>query len=191
MTTFDDRERAFETKFAHDEELRFRVIARRNRLLGAWAARLMGLSEAEADAYAKDVIRADFEEAGEEDVIRKLLGDLTAAGVDTDETKIREALAHKEAEARRADHGADQPVMAMAADEIERLIRDAIPDAEVTITDLAGDGDHYAARVVSATFAGMNRVRQHQRVYAALGGAHGQRIARAAADHCGAKGDDQ
>ena len=101
MTTFDDRERAFESKYAHDEELRFRVIARRNRLLGMWAARLMGLSDAEADAYAKDVIRADFEEAGEEDVIRKLLGDLTAAGIETDETKIREALAHKEAEARR------------------------------------------------------------------------------------------
>ena len=101
MSSFDDRERAFETKFAHDEEMRFRVIARRNRLLGAWAARLMGLSEAEADGYAKDVIRADFEEAGEDDVVRKLLGDLTAAGVDTDETKIREALAHKEAEARR------------------------------------------------------------------------------------------
>jgi hypothetical protein len=101
MTTFDDRERAFESKYAHDEELRFRVIARRNRLLGGWAARLMGLSDAEADAYAKDVIRADFEEAGDDDVIRKLLGDLTAAGVETDESKIREALAHKEAEARR------------------------------------------------------------------------------------------
>jgi hypothetical protein len=101
MTTFDDRERAFETKFAHDEELRFRVIARRNRLLGQWAARLMGLSDAEADAYAKDVIRADFEEAGDEDVIRKLLGDLTAAGIETDDSKIREALTHKEAEARR------------------------------------------------------------------------------------------
>jgi hypothetical protein len=101
MTTFDDRERAFETKYAHDEELRFRVIARRNRLLGGWAARLMGLSDAEADAYAKDVIRADFEEAGDEDVIRKLIGDLTAAGIETDEAKIREALAHKEAEARR------------------------------------------------------------------------------------------
>ncbi|MEO8547167.1 MAG: DUF1476 domain-containing protein [Sphingomicrobium sp.] len=101
MTTFDERERAFESKFAHDEEVRFRVIARRNRLLGAWAARQMGLSEAEADAYAKDVIRADFEEAGEEDVVRKLLGDLTAAGIETDEAKIREALAHKEVEARR------------------------------------------------------------------------------------------
>ena len=101
MTTFDDRERAFETKYAHDEELRFRVIARRNRLLGHWAARLMGLSDAEADAYAKDVIRADFEEAGDEDVIRKLLGDLTAAGVETDDAKIRDALADREAEARR------------------------------------------------------------------------------------------
>jgi hypothetical protein len=101
MTTFDDRERAFEAKYARDEEMQFRVVARRNRLLGGWAARLMGLTEAEADAYAKDVIRADFEEAGDEDVIRKLLGDLTAAGVECDEAKIREALAHKTVEARR------------------------------------------------------------------------------------------
>ena len=101
MTTFDDRERAFETKFAHDEELRFRVIARRNRLFGQWAAKLMGLSEAEADAYAKDVIRSDFEEAGDEDVIRKVLGDLTSAGVECDEARVREAIAHKEVEARR------------------------------------------------------------------------------------------
>ena len=63
--------------------------------------------------------------------------------------------------------------MAMPASEIERLIREAIPDAEVTITDLAGDGDHYAARVVSASFAGVSRVRQHQAVYAALGGRMG------------------
>ena len=63
--------------------------------------------------------------------------------------------------------------MPMAASEIERLIRDAIPDAEVTIRDLAGDGDHYAARVVSATFADLPRVKQHQRVYAALGGRMG------------------
>ena len=101
MTTFDDRERAFESKYAHDEELRFRVIARRNRLLGMWAAKLMGLSDAEADAYAKDVIRADFEEAGDEDVVRKVLGDLTGAGVECDETRIREAIGHKEIEARR------------------------------------------------------------------------------------------
>ncbi len=101
MTTFDDRERAFETKYARDEEMQFRVIARRNRLLGEWAARLMGLTDAEAESYAKDVIRADFEEAGDEDVVRKVLGDLTSAGVDADEDKIREVLAHKAVEARR------------------------------------------------------------------------------------------
>ena len=101
MPQFDDRERAFETKFARDEEMQFRVIARRNRLLGEWAAGLMGLSEAETAAYAKDVVRADFEEVGDEDVIRKVLGDLTAADVEIDEAKIREALDHKTVDARR------------------------------------------------------------------------------------------
>jgi hypothetical protein len=101
MTTFDDRERAFETKFAHDEEMKFRVIARRNKLLGHWAAGLMKLSVVEAESYAKDVVRADFEEAGDEDVIRKLLGDLTAAGVETDDAAIRQQLSEKTIEARR------------------------------------------------------------------------------------------
>jgi hypothetical protein len=101
MTQFDDRERAFEAKFARDEEMQFRILARRNRLLGEWAARLMGLSEVESEAYAKDVIRADFEEAGEEDVIRKVLGDLTSAGVEVDEGRIRDAMGHKLIEARR------------------------------------------------------------------------------------------
>ena len=101
MTQFDDRQRAFESKFAHDEEMKFRITARRNRLLGEWAARQMGLSEAETEAYAKDVVRADFEEAGDEDVVRKLLGDLTSANVDCDEAKIRDALQHKTVEARR------------------------------------------------------------------------------------------
>ncbi len=101
MTTFDDRERAFETKFAHDEEMKFRITARRNRLLGEWAAGLMNLSPAETEAYARDVVRADFEEAGDEDVIRKLLGDLTSAGVEIDDARIREALGHKDVEARR------------------------------------------------------------------------------------------
>ena len=101
MTQFDDRERAFEAKFARDEEMQFRIIARRNRLLGEWAARQMGLSDVESDAYAKDVVRADFEEAGDEDVIRKLLGDLTSAGVETNEAAIRDALEHKSVEARR------------------------------------------------------------------------------------------
>ena len=101
MGSFDDRERAFETKFAHDEQMKFRIIARRNRLLGEWAARQMGLSEAESESYAKDVVRADFEEAGDNDVIRKVLGDLTAAGIDCDEEKIVEALKNKEVDARR------------------------------------------------------------------------------------------
>ena len=101
MTQFDDRERAFETKYAHDEEMKFRVIARRNKLLGEWAARKLGLSEEETDSYAKDVIRADFEEAGDGDVIRKVLGDLTAAGIETDESEIRQTLEHKTVEAKR------------------------------------------------------------------------------------------
>jgi hypothetical protein len=101
MTTFDDRERGFESKFAHDQEMLFRITARRNRLLGAWAAGLMGLTAEEADAYGKAVVQADFEEAGEEDVVRKLLGDLTSAGVDIDEARIRQALNDKTVEARR------------------------------------------------------------------------------------------
>jgi hypothetical protein len=101
MTQFNDRERAFETKFAHDEEMKFRITARRNRLLGEWAARQMGLTDAETESYAKDVIRADFEEAGDHDVIRKVLGDLTGAGIEIDEDVIAEALRNKEIEARR------------------------------------------------------------------------------------------
>jgi len=101
MTTFDDRERAFENRYARDQEMQFRIVARRNRLLGHWAARLMGLTETEAESYAKDVVRADFEEAGDEDVIRKLLGDLTSAGVEIDDARIREALEHRTVEARR------------------------------------------------------------------------------------------
>lgn len=101
MTTFDDRERAFETKFARDEEMMFRVTARRNKLIGMWAAERMGLTPEEADAYAKSVVQADFEEMGDEDVVRKLLGDLTAAKVETDEGEIRKALDDKTVEARR------------------------------------------------------------------------------------------
>ena len=102
MTNFNDRERAEEAKFAMDEDTQFRVTARRNRLLGQWAAEQMGLSAVEAEAYAKAVVQADFEEAGDEDVIRKLLGDLTSAGVDVAEGDIRAALEAKMIEARRA-----------------------------------------------------------------------------------------
>jgi hypothetical protein len=102
MTDFNDRERAEEAKFAHDEEMAFRIVARRNRLLGEWAAAQMGLSSAETEAYAKAVVQADFEEAGDEDVIRKLIGDLVSAGIETDDAAVRAALTAKEVEARRA-----------------------------------------------------------------------------------------
>ena len=101
MTTFDDRERSYEAKFARDADLQFKAEARRNRLLGEWAAGKMGLTPEETDSYAKAVVQADFEEAGDEDVVRKVLGDLTAAGVDTDEASVRRALAEKTIEARR------------------------------------------------------------------------------------------
>jgi hypothetical protein len=101
MTTFDDRERAFEAKFAMDEDMAFRVIARRNRLLGQWAAAKMNLTPEETDAYAKAVVQADFEESGDEDVIRKLLGDLTAAGVEIDDGTVRQAVEDQMVEARR------------------------------------------------------------------------------------------
>jgi hypothetical protein len=101
MTTFDDRERAFETKFARDEEMEFRILARRNKLVGQWAAGLMKLTPEESEAYARSVVHADFEEAGDDDVSRKLLGDLTAAGVDVDEAAIRRALQDHLVDARR------------------------------------------------------------------------------------------
>ena len=86
MSGFDDREDAFEKKFAHDAELQFKVEARRNKLLGLWAASLMGKSEDEAAAYATEVVKSDFEEAGDEDVYRKVAGDL---GDKSDEASIR------------------------------------------------------------------------------------------------------
>ncbi|UIJ46591.1 DUF1476 domain-containing protein [Sphingomonas cannabina] len=101
MTDFEDRKRAFETKFARDEEMAFRITARRNRLVGQWAAAKMGLTPEETDAYAKAVVQADFEEAGDEDVVRKLVGDLTAAGIDTDEAEVRRALEEALVDARR------------------------------------------------------------------------------------------
>ncbi|KAK0334919.1 hypothetical protein LTR94_014903 [Friedmanniomyces endolithicus] len=158
MTTFDDRERAFENMFAHDQEMQFRIQARRNRLLGEWAAAKMGLTPEETDAYAKAVVQADFEEAGDEDVIRKLLGDMTQAGLDIDEAGVRTALDEQAVIARH---------------DIAEMIKTAIPDAQVEITDLAGDGDHYAAKVVSESFRGMTRVAQQRAVYAALGGRMG------------------
>lgn len=81
MTTFDKREEGFEKKFAHDEELRFKALARRNKLLGLWAAGLLGKSGAEADAYAKEIVMADFEQPGEHDVVHRVMTDLGPKGV--------------------------------------------------------------------------------------------------------------
>ncbi len=101
MTDFQDRQKGEERKFAMDAETAFRVAARRNRLLGHWAAEKMNLSPEETEAYAKAVIQADFEEAGDEDVIRKVLGDLTSAGCDIDDAAVRAALEEKSVEAKR------------------------------------------------------------------------------------------
>lgn len=101
MTGFEDRQKAFENKFARDAEMQFKLTARRNRLVGEWAAEKMNLTPEETDAYAKSVVQADFEEAGDDDVIRKLLGDLTSAGIDVDDAGIRTVLTDKMVEARR------------------------------------------------------------------------------------------
>jgi hypothetical protein len=98
MTTFDDRESAFENKFAHDEALRFRAEARRNKLLGLWAAGVMGKSATEADDYAMQVVASDFEEAGDEDVYRKVAADL---GDKAQEAEIRAKMAEMMIEAQR------------------------------------------------------------------------------------------
>jgi len=92
MTTFDKREEGFEKKFAHDEELRFKANARRNKLLGLWAAEKLGLSGAEAEAYAKEVVMADFEEAGDEDVFRKVRKDFDAKNVAQSDHQIRRTM---------------------------------------------------------------------------------------------------
>jgi len=89
MTTFNDREKSFEKKFEKDQELQFKVNARRNKLLGLWAAGLMGKSGADAEAYAKEVVVADFEKPGDSDVIAKLVKDLAAAGKPTEEHTVR------------------------------------------------------------------------------------------------------
>jgi hypothetical protein len=92
MTTFDKREEGFEKQFAHDEELRFKATARRNKLLGLWAAQKLGLSGAEAEAYAKEVVVADLEEPGEDDVFRKIRGDFDAKGVTDSDHQIRRTM---------------------------------------------------------------------------------------------------
>jgi hypothetical protein len=92
MTTFDKREEGFEKKFAHDEELRFKANARRNKLFGLWAAEKLGVSGDAANVYAKDVVMADFEEAGEEDVFKKVRKDFDAKGIAQSDQDIRRAM---------------------------------------------------------------------------------------------------
>ena len=92
MASFDDREKAFESKFKLDEELKFKATARRNKLLGLWAAELMGMDGPAADDYAKTVIAADFEEAGDDDVFRKVRKDFDAAGVQQSDHQIRRTM---------------------------------------------------------------------------------------------------
>lgn len=99
MTTFDDRKDQFEKKFAHDAELRFKAEARRNKLLGEWAAGLLGYEGQKAEDYVKEVIRADLQEAGDEDVFRKIRGDFDAASVDQSDHQIRRHMQEFMAEA--------------------------------------------------------------------------------------------
>ena len=100
MCTFDDRERAEEAKYAHDSALQFKIMNRRNKLLGLWAADLMNLSGTEAEEYAKSVVRSDLEEPGDEDVFRKVRSDFDAKGVDRSDARIREHMAELLAVAR-------------------------------------------------------------------------------------------
>ncbi len=93
MASFEEREKGFERKFAHDEELKFKATARRNRLLGLWAAELMGITGDDALAYAREVIKADLAEPGEEDVVRKIRADFDAKGVDQSDHQIRHKMA--------------------------------------------------------------------------------------------------
>ncbi|MBK0398934.1 DUF1476 domain-containing protein [Limibaculum sp. M0105] len=100
MTTFDDREKAFENKYAHDAEMQFKAEARRNKLLGIWAAEKLGLTGADAEAYAKSVVIADLKEAGDEDVYVKVKADLDAKGVAVTEAELRKRMSDLRVEAK-------------------------------------------------------------------------------------------
>lgn len=100
MSTFDEREKGFERKFALDSEMEFKAVARRNKLLGLWAAQKMGLEGDAAESYAKEVVKADFQEAGDDDVLRKVKGDMEAKGLSFSEHQIRREMDELLAEAR-------------------------------------------------------------------------------------------
>lgn len=104
MSTFDEREKGFENKFKHDEEFKFKATARRNKLLGLWAADLLGLNDAEAQAYAQEVVKSDFERPGDDDVLEKVFGDLQAKGVDASEHIVRKHMDELMTEAMQQVH---------------------------------------------------------------------------------------
>jgi hypothetical protein len=93
MATFDDRQKGFEQKYKHDKELEFKVNARRNKLLGLWAAKEMGVPDGEAEAYAKTVVMADFEKPGDDDVVQKLIVDFKQKGIEMSEHRVRKHMA--------------------------------------------------------------------------------------------------
>jgi hypothetical protein len=101
MATFDDREKGFEQKFKHDKELEFKVTARRNRLLGLWAAKELGIPDAEAEAYAKTVVMADFQRPGDDDVVEKLVADFKQKGIAVSEHRVRKQMADLREAARK------------------------------------------------------------------------------------------
>jgi hypothetical protein len=101
MTSFDDRKKSFEDKFKHDQELTFKITARRNKLLGLWAAERLGLKDDAADAYAKDVIASDFQKPGDDDIVQKVAGDLAAKNTGISVEQVRDALNRLALEARK------------------------------------------------------------------------------------------
>ncbi|MEM7123824.1 MAG: DUF1476 domain-containing protein [Pseudomonadota bacterium] len=99
MALFDDRKKGQESKYAHDQELNFKISVRRNKLLGLWLAEQFGMSGADAEAYAQDVVKADFEKPGDDDVVEKVMADIQSHGLDIDEHKVRRHMETLEAEA--------------------------------------------------------------------------------------------
>ncbi|MFZ8949992.1 MAG: DUF1476 domain-containing protein [Alphaproteobacteria bacterium] len=92
MSAFDDREKEFEAKFKHDQDIQFKVVARRNRLLGEWAGQEMGLSGEALVTYSKDVVMSDFQQPGDDDVLQKVQADLKAAGIDLEQSRLRKKM---------------------------------------------------------------------------------------------------
>ncbi len=92
MSTFNERQKGFEAKYKHDKDIQFKATARRNKLLGLWAAELMGIEGDAADAYGREVVQSDFEEPGDDDVLRKVHGDLQAKGIDQSEKQVRKRM---------------------------------------------------------------------------------------------------